>query len=50
LEKALEPRDAPRVVEARVRLIDLYAAMNKQDEAKKWRKELEKAKGEAKKP
>jgi tetratricopeptide (TPR) repeat protein len=38
-EKALEPRDAPRVVEALDRLIDLYAAMNKSDEAKKWREE-----------
>jgi WD40 repeat protein/serine/threonine protein kinase/tetratricopeptide (TPR) repeat protein len=38
-EKALEPRDAPRLPEALDRLIELYSAMNKPDEAKKWREE-----------
>jgi uncharacterized protein HemY len=36
-EKALEPRDAPRLTEALDRLIDLYTATNRPDEAKKWR-------------
>jgi hypothetical protein len=38
-EKAMEPRDAPRVPEALDRLIDLYTARNKPDEVKKWREE-----------
>jgi WD40 repeat protein/serine/threonine protein kinase/tetratricopeptide (TPR) repeat protein len=38
-EKALEPRDAARVPEALDRLIELYTATNKPDEAKKWREE-----------
>jgi WD40 repeat protein/serine/threonine protein kinase/lipopolysaccharide biosynthesis regulator YciM len=38
-EKALEPPDAPRLPETLDRLIDLYTAMNKPDEAKKWRAE-----------
>jgi tetratricopeptide (TPR) repeat protein len=38
-EKALEPRDAPRLVEALDRLIELYTATNKPDKAKKWRAE-----------
>ena len=38
-EKALEPRDAARVVEALDRLIELYSATTKPDEAKKWREE-----------
>ena len=38
-EKALEPHDAPRVVEALDRLIELYTATNQPDEAKKWQAE-----------
>jgi WD40 repeat protein len=38
-EKALEPPDAPRVVEALDRLIEQYTATNKSDEAKKWQAE-----------
>jgi tetratricopeptide (TPR) repeat protein len=38
-EKSLGPRDAPRLPEAIDRLIELYTATNKPDEAKKWRAE-----------
>jgi hypothetical protein len=38
-EKALEPRDAPRLPEAVDRLIELYTATNRPDEAKTWRAE-----------
>jgi tetratricopeptide (TPR) repeat protein len=38
-EKALEPRDAPRLLEALGRLIELYTAMDKPDEVKKWLEE-----------
>jgi tetratricopeptide (TPR) repeat protein len=38
-EKALEPRDAPHITEALDRLIELYTATNKPDEAKKWQAE-----------
>jgi WD40 repeat protein len=50
-EKSLEPRDAPRVVEALDRLIELYTALNKPDEAKKWQAERVKyPQGKTKKP
>ena len=38
-EKSLEPREASHVLEALDRLIELYTATNKPDEAKKWRAE-----------
>ena len=38
-EKALAPGDAPRVVQALDRLVELYTGMDKPDEAKKWREE-----------
>jgi WD40 repeat protein len=38
-EKSLEPRDAPRLLEALDRLIELYTATNKPDELKKWKAE-----------
>ena len=38
-ETLLEPRDAPRLLEALDRLIELYTATNQPDEVKKWRAE-----------
>jgi tetratricopeptide (TPR) repeat protein len=49
-EKALEPRDAPRLREAVERLVHLYEETDKKDEAAKWRKELEARKAEDPKP
>jgi hypothetical protein len=36
-EKTIPPRSATRIPEALDRLIELYTAMNKPDEAKKYR-------------
>jgi WD40 repeat protein/tetratricopeptide (TPR) repeat protein len=44
-KKAMKPQDAPRLREAVERLVQLYEALGKKDEAAKWRKEVK-----AKKP
>ncbi len=47
-EKSITKGGETRIPEALDRLIELYTATNKPDEAKKWRKELE-ARNEAEK-
>ncbi len=48
-EKTIPPQGRPRLTEALERLVQLYEAMDKKDEAAKWRKELEAA-NDAQKP
>ena len=56
-EKGAEPRDQPHraisqadLIEALERLVQLYDARNKPDEAAKWRKELEAQRKAAEQP
>jgi hypothetical protein len=39
-EKTIPPQGKPRLPEAAERLVQLYEATGKKDEAAKWRKEL----------
>jgi hypothetical protein len=45
-EKTIPPQGSTRIPEALERLVQLYEATGKQDEAAKWRKELEARKQE----
>jgi WD40 repeat protein/tetratricopeptide (TPR) repeat protein len=47
-EKTIPPQGRPRLTEAALRLVQLYEALEKKDEAAKWRKELEARKAEPK--
>ncbi len=49
-EKMIPPQGKIRIPEAIERLVQLYEAMDKKDDAAKWRKELETRKAAAKKP
>jgi WD40 repeat protein/serine/threonine protein kinase len=49
-ETSIEPRDKRRLKEAVERLVQLYEATDKKDEAAKWRKELEAIQAADKKP
>ncbi len=49
-EKTIPPPGKVRIPEAVERLVQLYEAMDKKDDAAKWRKELESIKAAQKKP
>ena len=49
-EKTIPPQRQVRLTEAIERLVQLYEAMDKPDEAAKWRKELDAIKAAQKKP
>ena len=49
-EKAIPPQGKVRIPEAIERLVQLYEALDKKDDAAKWRKELETTKAAQKQP
>jgi hypothetical protein len=49
-EKTIPPQGQIRVTEAVERLVQLYEAMGKKDDAAKWRKELDATKAAQKTP